>query len=384
MGTVVGDDGGTNQIGVAPGAEWIGCRNMEEGWGTPATYIECFEFFLAPYPIGGDPFTEGEPSLAPDVINNSWACPPQEGCEADTLQAAVENVRAAGIMVAISAGNTGATCSSLRNPAGIYDAAFSVGATDSSDNIAYFSARGPVTVDGSGRLKPDISAPGVSVRSSFPGAGYGRLSGTSMAAPHVAGAAALLWSAAPQLVGDVDTTEEILNRAARPQTTTEGCGGDGADDVPNNVYGWGILDALAATPQTWVSVAGRFQVLEGLPVSGVRYTLVLTSGAPISLTDVTISCTIPVSTTLAWAEGDYEAEGGTVRWEIASLPSGFAVSRTLDVALSHPMPGAQLTNVYELHAGGPLVSLGRSQVDAVVPYRTLLFPVLKNAHLRGM
>ncbi|MGD8997284.1 MAG: S8 family serine peptidase, partial [Anaerolineae bacterium] len=81
MGTMVGDDGAGNRIGVAPGAQWIGCRNMDEGIGSPATYAECFEFFLAPYPIDGDPFTDGEPSLAPHVINNSWTCPPYEGCE---------------------------------------------------------------------------------------------------------------------------------------------------------------------------------------------------------------------------------------------------------------------------------------------------------------
>lgn len=55
MGTVVGDDGNGNQIGMAPGAQWIGCRNMNQGNGTPATYLECFEFFLAPYPVGGTP-----------------------------------------------------------------------------------------------------------------------------------------------------------------------------------------------------------------------------------------------------------------------------------------------------------------------------------------
>ncbi|MCK4452552.1 MAG: S8 family serine peptidase, partial [Anaerolineae bacterium] len=103
MGTIVGDDGGNNQIGVAPGAHWIGCRNMDNGWGTPAIYAECFEFFLAPYPIGGDPVSDGVPSLAPHVINNSWTCPLSEGCAWDTLQAVVENVRTAGIVVVASA-----------------------------------------------------------------------------------------------------------------------------------------------------------------------------------------------------------------------------------------------------------------------------------------
>ena len=55
IGTAIGDDGRGNQIGMAPGAKWIGCRNMDQGNGTPARYIECMEFFLAPYPVGGTP-----------------------------------------------------------------------------------------------------------------------------------------------------------------------------------------------------------------------------------------------------------------------------------------------------------------------------------------
>jgi serine protease AprX len=77
MGTIIGDDGGANQIGVAPGARWIGCRNMEQGAGTPATYSECFQWFMAPTDRQGN---NPQPALAPDVINNSWTCPPDEGC----------------------------------------------------------------------------------------------------------------------------------------------------------------------------------------------------------------------------------------------------------------------------------------------------------------
>ncbi|HHJ06973.1 MAG TPA: peptidase S8, partial [Anaerolineae bacterium] len=127
MGTAVGSDGGSNQIGVAPGAKWIGCRNMNVGDGTPATYLECFEFFLAPYPVGGTP-AQGDPSLAPDVTVNSWGCPPSEGCSADSLQAAVEAQVAAGIMTVVSAGNAGSGCNSVKDPAAIYDASYSVGA----------------------------------------------------------------------------------------------------------------------------------------------------------------------------------------------------------------------------------------------------------------
>ena len=70
MGTMVGATA-TRNLGMAPGARWIGCRNMEQGWGTPATYAECYEWFIAPYPAGGDPFSDGDPSKAPHVINNS-------------------------------------------------------------------------------------------------------------------------------------------------------------------------------------------------------------------------------------------------------------------------------------------------------------------------
>jgi subtilisin family serine protease len=239
----LGDDLAGNQVGVAPGARWIGCRNMDQGWGTPASYLECLEFFLAPYPVGGTP-TDGNPAMAPDVTNNSWTCPPEEGCSWDTLQAGIEAQRSAGILTVVAAGNAGPSCSTVQDPPAIYDAAFSVGATDAGDNIASFSSLGPVAVDGSGRLKPDICAPGDNVRSSAPGGDYASASGTSLAAPHVAGAVALLWSASPTLRGRVDATEWALAHSAVALFSTQ-CG-DPANTVPNNVFGWGRLDTVAA------------------------------------------------------------------------------------------------------------------------------------------
>ncbi len=76
-GSAVGDDGVSNQVGVAPGARWIGCRNMNQGAGTPATYTECLQFMIAPTDLDGK---FPNPSLRPHVINNSWSCPPSEGC----------------------------------------------------------------------------------------------------------------------------------------------------------------------------------------------------------------------------------------------------------------------------------------------------------------
>ena len=153
-----------NQIGVAPGAKWIGCRNMNQGVGTPATYTECFQFFMAPTNLQGQ---NPDPTLRPHVMNNSWTCPPGEGCAANTLQQIVENTTAAGIFVEASAGNGGSNCSTVQDPPAIYAASYSTGALITGTNqVVSFSSRGPVTVDGSNRIKPDIVAPGASTRSS--------------------------------------------------------------------------------------------------------------------------------------------------------------------------------------------------------------------------
>jgi len=244
IGTLVGSDDAAI-YGVAPDAKWIGCRNMLLGVGTPSSYLTCFEFLLAPYPQGGDPFHDGRPELAPHVINNSWGCPPQEGCDQDTLRAAVETLRAAGILIVASTGNLGPGCSSVRDPIGIYDASLSVAAHDAGGNLASFSSRGPVMSDGSGRLKPDLAAPGVSVLSTAPGNNYIYLSGTSMASPHVVGAAALLWSAAPALIGNPDLTEQVLLKSATLVLDAD-CAGDSTPVSPNPSFGHGRLNVAAA------------------------------------------------------------------------------------------------------------------------------------------
>ncbi len=158
----------------------------------------------------------------------------------------METVRAAGIFVVAAAGNDGGSCGSINKPPSIYAASFTVGASDNSDNIAGFSSRGLVTVDGSNRQKPDVVAPGVNVLSSVPNNGYGIQSGTSMAAPHVAGVVALLISANPSLAGDVAALETLLRNTALARTTLDNCNGVPGSQVPNPVYGYGRIDALAA------------------------------------------------------------------------------------------------------------------------------------------
>src|SRR5207253_7651646 len=215
-GTAIGDDGMGNQIGMAPGAKWIGCRNMDVGNGTPARYIECMQFFLAPYPVGSNP-SQGDPTKAPDITINSWGCPASEGCSVDTLQAAVEAQRDAGIQMVVAAGNSGSACSTVTDPPSLYAASYTVGALNTgTDTIAGFSSRGPVTADGSNRIKPDITAPGTGTRSATNSSdsAYTTFSGTSMATPHISGAMALLWSAHPQLKHQLDASRTALTNTA--------------------------------------------------------------------------------------------------------------------------------------------------------------------------
>ena len=243
LGTVLGAT-----VGVAPGATWIACANLPRNLANPPYYLDCLQFLLAPFPQGGDALVDGRPELGAQVLNNSWGCPETEGCDSTTLLTAVQALRAAGVFVVASAGNDGPGCSSLSNPLALYDEVFTVGAVDADGNVAGFSSRGPVTADGSGRVKPDVVAPGVGILSAFPGGTFSESDGTSMAGPHVAGVVALMWSANPGLIGDVKRTEEILIETTQP---TDGaalsdpdCGT--TDDRPNNLAGYGMVDAYAA------------------------------------------------------------------------------------------------------------------------------------------
>ncbi len=270
-----------NAIGVAPAARWIGCRNMNAGYGTPSSYIECFEWLIAPYPVGGVS-TQGDPSKAPDIINNSWGCPPNEGCTGPEIEPALNAADAAGILVVVSAGNSGSSCGSVIHPPAIYPQAFSVGASDASDNLAGFSSRGPATYNGQALLKPSVSAPGVSVRSSIPSssvAQYSFMSGTSMAGPHVAGVAALLISAEPALRGQPAMLKEILARTADPKSYTV-CGDPAG--VPNNGYGWGIVNAqraIQSLSRSGVLAGSVRDAATGAPLPGAVITLYAADGS---------------------------------------------------------------------------------------------------------
>jgi uncharacterized repeat protein (TIGR01451 family) len=347
MGTMVGSDGGTYEIGVAPGAKWIACRSMSQGVGTPASYSECFEWFMAPRRFGAEPL-RGDPAKAPDVINNSWGCPPSEGCTDPTvLKKVVDNTRAAGIVVVVAAGNDGNKgCGGLDMAPAILESAFSVGATGEGDSIADFSSRGPVTADNSSRLKPNISAPGVFVRSSTntSDTAYASDQGTSMASPHVAGAVALLLSAYPRL--SVDAVETALEQSAVQQKTAQMCGLVSGDQVPNNTYGWGRLDALAAVKS--LSADQNVSIQEsGDPVqpgAPLTYTITVHNAGPANASNVTLVDTVPVGTEVGPvtpSQGNCGPVSTTVICDLGAIASG--ADATVTIVVTPPTEGT-LTN----------------------------------------
>lgn len=361
MGTMVGNDmlpsnpswpaGATNAVGMAPGARWISCRNMDSGNGTPTTYSECYQWFIAPTDLSN---SNPDPSQAPHVINNSWGCPPSEGCtDPNIMLTIVNNVRAAGIVTVHSAGNSGSGCSTISDPSAIYDASYTVGSTTSANAMSSFSSRGPVTVDGSNRLKPDISAPGSGIRSSTPGTGYGNSSGTSMAGPHVAGLVGLLLSIRPDMAGDVDDIEAIINSTAVPVNVTQTCGGIPSSTIPNNTFGHGRIDALAMYTEATTAIPHSFSLLKEAtpgsvhPGEMITYTLTITHNHPTSATtNVVLTDTIPADTTFVAATGSYTLVGDTVEWDYASLNAGASETVQLVVEVDHMAAGSVVNEVY--------------------------------------
>ncbi|NEB82473.1 S8 family serine peptidase [Streptomyces sp. SID14478] len=245
MGTMVGKNG----IGVAPNAKWMAAKACggSQGECIDSDLLAAGQWILAPTDHNGQ---NPRPDLAPNIVNNSWG-----GDDGTFYTDIVNSWNAAGIFEAFAAGNDGdgTTCSTT-HPPGAQTETYGVGAYDANGTIASFSGFGPSPLDGS--MKPDISAPGVDIESTWPGSSYNTEQGTSMATPHVAGAVALLWSGAPSLIGDIDGTRQLLDEGARDVDDTH-CGGT-AD--ANNVWGNGKLDVLASldkAPHTTATVTGK-------------------------------------------------------------------------------------------------------------------------------
>nr|WP_281417526.1 cell wall-binding repeat-containing protein [Lentibacillus saliphilus] len=231
-GTMVGGEpNGDNQVGVAPGAQWIAVKAFTQDGGTDTDLLAAAQWILAPTDSEGNE----DVSKSPDVVNNSWGGGP--GLD-EWYRDVVIAWRDANIFPEFSAGNT-----TIFNPGGPgsiatpanYPESFATGATDINDNLAGFSLRGPSPYD---EIKPDISAPGVAIRSSVPGGGYALNSGTSMAGPAVSAVAALLRQVDPGM--SVDDMEELLMNTAIPMTDDE------YPESPNNGFGSGLVNAFDA------------------------------------------------------------------------------------------------------------------------------------------
>ncbi|MFV2021382.1 S8 family serine peptidase [Micromonospora sp. LOL_023] len=301
MGTMVGDGGPGNRIGVAPEANWIAANGCCP---TDAALVASGQWLLAPTDLDGQNPDAGK---RPHIINNSW------GSTQPSLDPFMEDVSlawdAAGILGIWSNGNSGAQgCQSSGSP-GSRSVNYSVGAYDVDNRIGSFSGRGPGQ---DGEFKPNISAPGVDVRSSVPG-GYRATDGTSMAAPHAAGAAALLWSAAPALIGDTDATRELFDRTAI-DTADPQCGGTGAD---NNVYGEGRLDALALLEAAPVGDTGT---LSGVVTDAA-------TGAPVEGATVAIGSET-VRERVTAADGSYSARLTVGTYPVTVTAFGYAEQST--------------------------------------------------------
>ncbi len=226
---MVGGDAGGSSIGVAPAAQWIAVKIFNDaGVASLSAIHQGFQWLLDP---DGKPRTND----IPDVVNNSWGFPNLVGQCYTEFSSDIAVLKAAGIAVVFSAGNQGSLGS--ESPADNPES-FAVGSVDSSLNVAASSSRGPSACDGS--FFPEVVAPGVSIRTAdltfggvFPDS-YVSVSGTSFAAPHVAGTMALLRQANP------DASVAQLEQALTGSAIDLGIAG------PDNEYGYGLIDAMAA------------------------------------------------------------------------------------------------------------------------------------------
>jgi len=242
MGTILGSNA-ADTVGMAPGAQWISDNTINQGVGSAFDTDVNYGYNWAADPDSNVATTYD----VPDACNNSWGinsgftgysdCDPR-------WNTAIWNCENAGCAIEYSAGNEGAGASSLRSPANVCSTGvhqetrcFAVAAVDGASGwpytIADFSSRGPSDCH-SAVIKPEVAAPGVSVRSTYNNGGYTTMSGTSMAGPHVTGAMILLRQY------DTDATTDTIKDALYQSARDEGATGN------DNTFGWGFIDVNAA------------------------------------------------------------------------------------------------------------------------------------------
>ncbi|MDF5758953.1 S8 family serine peptidase [Spongiactinospora sp. TRM90649] len=355
-GTMVGKSG----IGVAPAARWIAAKACPDDSGCDTdALLRSGQWMLAPTDANGE---NPRPDLAPDIINNSWGGEGFDPYYKPVTTAWVE----AGIFPMFAIGNEGPGCGTAASP-GMYEETY---AASGFDVNGVTHPRFSTGTGENGEIKPNISAPGVDVRSSIPGGGYNTISGTSMASPHVAATVALIWSAAPALRRDIAATRQVLDGSAIDVADTS-CGGTAAD---NNVYGEGRLDAYAAVQaapdQALGTLAGTITSGgEPLPRAEVKVTGPLTREAATG-TDGTYSIVrLPV--------GQYEVTVSRFGYdsEVRTVTVNDGQTTTVDAALTrrpHSVISGTITAGGGTEAGATVELAGtpaRAVTDAAGHYQ---------------
>ena len=341
MGTMVADDdpGLPYIAGMAPGARWIACKGCQ----TQAYPNSCPEYALN---ACADWILQpgGSTSNRPHVVNNSWGGP---GCDTWYL-ARVNAWRAAGIFPAFSAGN-GSGCSTLSSP-GNYQESFASAAHSVSRSIADFSSRGPNTGSGcdphTPYTKPNLSAPGVSIVSTYPTNGWASYNGTSMASPHSAGAVALLWSCQPTLVGQIDQTFQLLQNSA--DAPPAGNCGAPLDTQGNYTYGYGYLNVLAAGQATCPGYLDGHVYISG-------------TTTPIEGAGVRVSSEYPLATTTE-SDGYYTLTLVAGTYNVVAHKSGYLAEMALGVVVD-----AAITTTQDFYLQVPICAVNLPLIMKHVP-----------------
>ena len=328
-----------DSIGVAPGAMWIASNVINQGVnsGFDNDVIQTYQWFTDP---DGDPETTDD---VPDAVCNSWGVnqnfPGYGNCDSRWWNV-IDNCEAAGVVTVWAAGNEGPGSSTMRSPADratTLTNSFSVGAVNATNYdfpypIWSGSSRGPTecAVPEPNRIKPEVSAPGVSVYSSVPGGGYqGGWTGTSMATPHVAGVVALMREANPNL--DVDSIKNILMESS----VDHGSAGE------DNAYGWGMLDAMTAVELVVASLGG----INGTVTNGSYGDLPI-PGADVQVLGITYSF---ISDENGYYAGNLAAGDYTVQVEM----QGFALAEA-DVSIDLETPTTQNFSLTDI--AGPAIT----------------------------
>ncbi|MFH1700938.1 MAG: S8 family serine peptidase [Candidatus Zixiibacteriota bacterium] len=241
-GIMVGHDDATGDtIGVAPGADWIAALAIDV---PGASIFDAFQWAADP---DGNPNTVTD---IPDVINHSYGIK-DIGCS-ELFWGVIDNLEdGLGVVNVFSAGNEGNTANAIRSPANRAEDSitnFAIGAVYAPDSSIWSgSSRGPSNCDGIS-IKPNVVAPGQSVRSSEPNNVYAIRSGTSASAPHVSGAVAILRQKNP------DATVDEIKTALLNSAHDLGTAG------PDNTYGWGLIDIVKALEELTLLTTPSLQV----------------------------------------------------------------------------------------------------------------------------